>query len=160
MSILNNPPDWTVADASTSQIQIPLISNSATTYTIRYLTSEEIEELKTLDREHETKLKLSKIEKFKSQSSNNRQYLIDKMKAHEAVNNINNDDIAKSSRHFELSALRGGPLHNNSAPYANSTFNYDSLVMPRTMNIRGISLEELEKAHLEQSMEEEVLNGK
>lgn len=122
------------------------------------LTADEYEELRELDREYEITKKKSKLEFFKTINSELRQFIINSFEAETTLNDMNNHSVNRSPRHVELEMRQGPTLktYYNQSNYHN-TASYGLtgkwLSLPE-----GITLEELKIAHVEASLEEEMLD--
>ena len=129
------------------------------------LTVEETQELKDIKEQHAIDLKTLKINMFKKQSSELRQHVINSFLWQETVNEINIASIPNSDRVNELEAKS----KNQSYPYStNAIGNLSINIQDSTGFIRfgaqatlpdGITIQELRQAHLEATLEEEILNG-
>lgn len=125
------------------------------------ISKEEGEELERLKVEYEADNKLAKLKAFKALSSELRQFVINSHEWESARTSINNTEAEKSERYKELLAKRttglGGPYHSGvTVGMDPSSMFYPSIGPVALPN--GISLQDLKNAHIEASLEEEVLN--
>jgi len=125
------------------------------------LTAEEKQELENLKSQYANDLKVTKLNIFKKQSSQLRQYVINSFLWQETVNLMNSAKPSQSVRINELENKTSTPFPFLSGS-GNTLFTQDStgfipyshLPMPN-----GISIEELQQAHVEATIEEEMLYG-
>lgn len=130
-------------------------------YTVTYnwlplpLTKEEEDELTLLEEQFRIENKTAKIEEFKKVEPSLRQQIINYFLWEESVNTINAISTTKSSRLIELQARKNGIFSQNGSTV--SWYNYATYnLVPRLPS--DMSIEDLKVAHIEASMEEQVIN--
>ena len=129
------------------------------------LTKEEKAELTELKKEHEVKVKAAKLSIFKQLAADIRQLVINTYELKACYENMNSATVAKDPR---LEALERKDLHGamygvglnvksgsgTSARLQADLFSLMNLNLPE-----GILLEDLKQAHMEATLEEEMLNN-
>jgi hypothetical protein len=117
------------------------------------MTKEELAEYEELKKVHNEKIKLAKITEFKKLPPELRQFIINAIAWHNAVETINNVAPEKDPRFKELEdkdqRMKSGMISIDSLYYTG----FNTLSLPK-----GISNEDLKHAHLEATLEEQVLN--
>lgn len=125
------------------------------------LTKEEQAELETLQKEHNIKVKQAKLNIFKALHADMRQYVINVHEWQTYCNNMNKATIDKDPRLVELNKIdSNGKLlfhAGNSTTYG--YYNNDLTAHIHLPLPEGISLEDLKQAHMEASLEEEMLGN-
>jgi len=116
---------------------------------INYLSQEENDELNALTEQYEVDLKNAKIAEFKKLPSDIRQFIINSIIWTGAQYKINNLSVNKYQRQIELESksFRSGIYTSSYAPMYNN--------LPT-----GILNEELKQAHIDVSLEEQILEKK
>jgi hypothetical protein len=142
----------TIADGSTlSPQQLSSILSGG----LLGISIEEREELAKLKIQYEEERKLVKLTEFKKLPNELRQFVLNAFAWQAAVQTINNADVGRSERLRELIGKENmGKIWSTQA----QGFNFpsiSSIALPE-----GLSLEDIKRAHLEQSLEEELFNGK
>lgn len=134
------------------------------TYSYSELTPEERKEYDELREQWNIEVKIAKLAKFKKLPTDLRQFVVNTIYWVEAMRKINNVTVPISERLNELSN-RSSFVRLNSSSSLNAipiyTSNYSA--MSESLNIPlpdGISFEDLKNAHIEQTMEEEMLHEK
>lgn len=134
------------------------IYSSGTGITGLGLTSEEAAELKQLEEQYRVNSKIAKLNRFKKLDSNLRQFVINALMWHDAVEAINMDNGEVSDRLNELRSKDYGRITIGSALTLDGIYGYQqygyNLIMPKDLNA-----EELKQAHIEACLEEQVLNS-
>lgn len=118
------------------------------------ITPEEVKELAALEEEHKINVKTAKMNEFKKLPKELRQWVIDCITWQKVSQQVGQATVEKSARQIELENKKniGGIQF---APGTNLWGNpYLPLSMPD-----GITHEDLEMAHLEASLEEEVIDS-
>jgi hypothetical protein len=120
------------------------------------LTQDEQKEFESLKKDWEIEKKVARIAEFKKIASEMRQFVINALMWYEQVQTINDAQAPQSARLQELInkeaagkmyTLNGG----NIATWTNGP--YQMLPLPE-----GLTVEDLKNAHIEQTLEEEMLN--
>jgi hypothetical protein len=116
---------------------------------------EEENELASLEIEHKKSIKIEKLNIFKKLSSENRQFVINNIIWNETLSRMNSVALEPSER---LKSLRNRTLSTDAVTlnYAHSVnkINFAQSLLPDDMEF-----EDLKQAHLEASLEEEMLDG-
>lgn len=122
------------------------------------ITKEEQEELARLKGEYEAERKAARLAEFKKLPAELRQFVMNSVAWSSAVASINAVDVPMSERHKELKSKEDvfksyGTIHTQGG--WSYPFSFGSMPLPE-----GLTLEDIKNAHIEQSLEEEMLNGK
>lgn len=167
MSIINNKaPTWAVSSGTTQIIKPMATSNTAITINgvamagHQPLTKQQNERLSELEKDFKERSRRLKIEKFKNSACEAREFVISAIKAYFCVDSVSSSLTIKSLEHTSLEeqATLSGHIPNlYNGVHERPRWPEEN---PYLRILNDFSLEELEKAHLEQCMEEEVLNGK
>ena len=136
------------------------------------LTSEEKEELDRLTIEHGHEIKKQKLNAFKKINPALRQFVINAITWRESLTEINSVHVDKSQRLQELEQKRqqhnwytsaGGSFHQQSGKSSLWTPSFDPSHMDGMLRMvgipEGITIQDLMEAHVEATLEEEMLNG-
>ena len=127
------------------------------------LNQKDAQEMETLKAEYEARVKYTRIEKFKKVNSSLRQFVINSFEWENLVKEINNNDIDKPHRLTELETIDSmSRIYSGGYQSTGASLNVDGLFMGLFKGftaIEGLSLDDLKKAHLDATLEEEVLNG-
>jgi hypothetical protein len=162
---------------STQQLGNPFWSSGSTITTTDYakmmedflkiygapLTNEESKELEKLEAEFKIEIKNAKLKVFKSLSPELRQFAINSHEWERARLDIDGADANRSDRHNELLKKRSNGL-GGGFPYSGlsgSTLDSSMFYPPQSAPVQlpsDITIDELKEAHIEASLEEEVLN--
>ena len=131
------------------------------------LSKEEQERLEELKKEHEVAIKTAKLDVFKKAPAEMRQFVINALTWNETHNSIEAVSVPKTKEHSDLESRHNygrlfmshgsgfsiNPQWSTSA--GGSVFDFlRSIGLPN-----GITVVDLQQAHLEATMEEEMLNG-
>ena len=122
------------------------------------LTPEEAKELENLNKEQTIENKTLKLSEFKNMPPELRQFVINASFWTDMVKKINETKAPQSDRQKELiqkesiSKMFSGSLSVQAVGYMNV---FATLPLPE-----GLTVDDLRQAHLEQTLEEEMLNGK
>lgn len=130
------------------------------------LSPEEKEELDRLTLEHSQEVRKHKLDAFKKVAPEMRQFVINALTWHEELSRINDAPVGKSQRLTELETKsRGGLNNHNHNWYPNSTWNTGTknqamVSLSSFVGIpEGLTVDDLKQAHIEATLEEEMLNG-
>lgn len=128
------------------------------------LSKEESEELDNLKKEHNNEVKVAKLAAFKKLSPEMRQFIVNLISVHASVKKINDTTVDKSQRLKDLEskeAFTRGSTSTTWAQYSgvNIYDPFSNKIKVQAIEIDGISLEEIQQAHVEATVEEEMLNG-
>lgn len=130
------------------------------------LTAEEKEEFDRLTVEHKHEIRKHKMEAFKKIAPEMRQFVINALTWNDELGNINNTPVDKSQRLTELEVKSRGGFNSHSHTYnpANAwypgTRSEASISLSSFVGIpEGLTVEDLKQAHIEATLEEEMLNG-
>jgi len=131
-------------------------------------TAEELKELEQLEDDYRRELKAAKLAPFKALPAVLRQRVIDKFLIHECFERMNSTQIGKTDRQRELENKRdihsayGGNYINSAGVNSASWNGYGYEPYPETEKPlplpQGITIEDLQEAHLSKSLEEEIEN--
>ena len=128
------------------------------------MTPEEKVELEELKKEHEFKLKLAKLDVFKQLPADIRQLVINAHMWQACCNNMNSTTIAKDPKLEELERKSdAGKIYMSSGAgqwstgYASGSSLFGNFIATNLPT--GVTVDDLKQAHMEATLEEEVLNG-
>lgn len=132
-------------------------------FSISGLTADEKVEFDKLTEEFKAEVKISKIATFKKLPTELRQFVVNFFAWQESINVINTTTVDKSERLKELEQKNeAGKLFSQQlGQYMGSTYTTTGLnnILFQIGLPDGLTIEELKQAHIEASMEEEMLNG-
>lgn len=160
-------------------VQVPHIPNQHLTIqqhqqmlqqmSISGLTSEEKVEFDKLTEEYKQEIKTAKITAFKKLPTELRQFVINFFTWQEAVDTISNVSPSKSDRLKELDAKNeygrlfgqgfGQGLGQYIGGWPSYTHTASGIISVGLRLPEGLTIEDVKQAHIEASMEEEMLNG-
>lgn len=168
-------PGAPLIPATPGTVQVPYVPNSLLTpqhlqqmleqMSISGLTSEEKVEFDKLTEEYKQEIKTAKITAFKKLPTELRQFVINFFTWQEAVDTISNVSPSKSDRLKELDAkneygrLFGQGLGQYIGGWTSHTHTASGIISVGLRLPEDLTAEELKQAHIEASMEEEMLNG-
>jgi hypothetical protein len=125
------------------------------------LTQEEEKELKELREQHEINTKAAKIAEFKKLPAELRQYVINILTWNEEAGRIGKVNAERSARHHELEQkeAQSGKLN---VSLGMSWMNHSGAsirIEGATPDVDGLSYEDLKRAHMEGTLEEQMLEN-
>lgn len=118
------------------------------------LSPEEQKELETLEAEYQINLKAAKLAEFKKLPKELRQWVIDYITWQKVFSQVDQASVQKTQRQIDLENKKNnGYLSIKGNPWAQQGYVFN-LPMPA-----GLSNEDIEQAHLEASLEEQIIDS-